>query len=170
MVDLQLRVDDAGLQSAIAGLGQSISDWSGAWPAVAEAVHGIMREQFESEGARGPLGGWTPLSKAYAERKTKEYPGKPLMRATGRLYDSLVGDSPDAVVETTARTLVLGTMVPYAAFSRSSASGERGGGNQPQRALYDLTEADALTVGTPLHSAAQAAAKRLGFGSTADSK
>ena len=164
MVDLQLTIHDAELQSAIAELGESINDWSGAWPGVAEAIRGIMREQFESEGARGPLGGWAPLSTAYAARKAKDRPGKPLMRSTDRLYESLTGsltgDSPDTVFDVLPGKLTVGTRVPYAAYSQPAQAE----GRQPRRALYDLTEFDAAAVAVPLHSVARAVAQKLGFG------
>jgi len=163
MLDMELTIHDAELQRAITGLGRSINDWRDAWPGVAEALRGMVREQFESEGVRGPQGGWAPLSKAYAARKAKEYPGKPLMRATDRLYDSLVGDSADAVFEVTARTLILGTVVPYAAFSQP-ASREASGEKRSQRALYDLAEVDLLRVAALVELAARATAEKAGFG------
>ncbi len=164
MLNLQLKVNHAKLQSAIERLGRGLNDWSGAWPTVAEAVRSMAGAQFESQGASGASGGWAPLSREYAARKAKTYPGKPLMRATDRLYDSVTGISPDTIFDPSANRLTLGTRVPYAALSQSRSPGSK----QRQREIYDsswgLSNPNTRALIEPLHRFACRLAQEAGFG------
>jgi hypothetical protein len=69
-----------------------------------------IRKVFAAEGLPAP---WPELSPAYAAWKSKKYPGKPMMRATDRLYESLVADTRDTIWEATPRTIRFGTRVQY---------------------------------------------------------
>lgn len=56
---------------------------------------------------------WPALSPGYAAWKQKHYPGKPMMRRSDRLYDSLVGVTSDSVWKVTKQSIQFGTRVPY---------------------------------------------------------
>jgi phage gpG-like protein len=62
-----------------------------------------------------PVGGWSPLSPAYAAWKMARFPGAPPMVQTGRLFASLTGAT--ASFETMTNTSIsIGTSVEYAKF------------------------------------------------------
>lgn len=56
---------------------------------------------------------WPELSPPYAAWKRKHFPGKPMMRRSDRLYNSLVSVTPDSVFAATSQGFIYGTRVPY---------------------------------------------------------
>ncbi len=54
---------------------------------------GLNKAQMRSEGSRGKHGKWRALSPAYAARKAKTHPGKPILRKTDRLFRSSTSNS-----------------------------------------------------------------------------
>jgi len=62
-----------------------IKDWTPAFQETAMTLKNIFsREVFESQGAIIEEQ-WSPLSKAYAYRKAKKYPGKGILEASGKM-------------------------------------------------------------------------------------
>jgi phage gpG-like protein len=59
---------------------------------------------------------WPRLSPAYQERKYREVGPMPILVYSGRLRESLTGNTADTVYTPTARTLRMGTKVPYSTF------------------------------------------------------
>lgn len=59
---------------------------------------------------------WAELSAKYFEQKQKKYPGKPTLKATGEMFDSLVGSTNKTVQILDSKRLVFGTIIPYAKF------------------------------------------------------
>lgn len=71
------------------------------------------RDNFTKNGL--PVGGWAPLNSEYSAWKQTEFPGRPIMQATGRLRDSLTRlDGPANQIRLT--TAQFGTDVEYARF------------------------------------------------------
>lgn len=62
-----------------------------------ERLEPLMREHFSevfaTEGAAGKAGAWQPLTDAYAKRKAKKYPGKPILVATGELKMTMTDEN-----------------------------------------------------------------------------
>jgi len=52
-----------------------------------DAVIKIIRQNFRDQGRR--VGGWPPLTPAYAARKAEKYPGRPLLIASGKMHKAL---------------------------------------------------------------------------------
>jgi phage gpG-like protein len=111
-----------------------VDDLRPIWPGVLEDFREIEKQQFAGQGI-GDGGRWQPLSAAYAKIKAQEYPGKPILRRTDRLYNSLTGNTADTSINAQPRRLSIGTRVFYGRFH------QRGGGRLVQRRPIDLNEA-----------------------------
>lgn len=71
--------------------------------------------------------GWPSLSPRYSAWKALHYPGKPLLRASDRLYKSLTETTSDSIRKATDKGAQFGSRVPYA--NRHN----RGTGGMPKR-------------------------------------
>jgi phage gpG-like protein len=90
---------------------------------------------FASQGAR--IGqNWKPLSPAYAKWKAVKYPGQPILRASDRMFGSLLGANGEAVEDVQRQSLAYGTRTPYAKYH------QRGTPRMAQRRFLAMTEAD----------------------------
>jgi len=107
--------------SMLVNLNQRLQDWREFWatifiPQYAERI----QQHFETEGELDGYGsyGWADLDPAYAEWKTRHFPGTKILERTRRLRDSLAPGStgPDTVIEAGPTMLQYGTRVPYAKF------------------------------------------------------
>lgn len=67
-----------------------VKDWEPAFKQSAEYLHDIFSDKvFASQG--GVIGErWSPLSKAYAFRKNKLYPGRGILEATGTMKNGFM--------------------------------------------------------------------------------
>jgi len=99
------------LRAVLEGIRRRALDLSEPFNAFREVWYSITREQFASEGELGEQE-WAPLTEAYARWKAKAYPGMPLLRATDRLMQSLLG-GPEGVWRAGPRSLQYGSTVPY---------------------------------------------------------
>ena len=114
-----------------------ISDFRNFWPGVITTFYEIETEQFQSEGAKGASGKWTPLSPAYKNFKERAFPGQAILRQTNALYDSLTSpDAIGAIIRPEKDELTLGSAVPYALFH------QRGTSRMPPRPPISLTDND----------------------------
>jgi hypothetical protein len=87
MADVRIAVSPT-LDRAVRRLrlyGKKLSSWPVLFVEIGEAFAEAEREWFQTQGD----GSWKPLSKAYAERKAKLYPGKTILVASGELEKSL---------------------------------------------------------------------------------
>lgn len=137
---LDIQVD--GVQSTIAAFDKVIRGTLdlrqlGTWDAVQKEFYQIEKDQFQSSGGVGRSGKWKELSPAYEKAKIAKYGTYALLvgplRATDRLYKSLTGPGPDAVVDKQAQEMTLGSSVPYGPYH------QRGGGRLPKREPISLT-------------------------------
>lgn len=116
-----------------------LKDLRPAWVSVLAYLRLTSIRQFRTQGARAGSP-WKPLSTAYAKFKAKRWPGKPIMRASDRLFTSLAQKTRDSVVRPTRKYVEYGTRVPYARHH------QRGGGRLPQRKVIDLMLEDKRQV------------------------
>lgn len=65
--------------------GRQLANWPLLWGETIIALTEAERDWFATEGD----GTWKPLNPAYAARKASLFPGKPILRATDTLYESL---------------------------------------------------------------------------------
>ena len=80
----------------------------------------VEAEQFESEG--GLSGGWVELSPAYAKWKAQHAPDAPILVLSGRLRESLTGETDDTVLNVEDDTLEIGSRAPTAVLHQTGTS------------------------------------------------
>lgn len=97
----------------------------------------IISRQFKTQGE----GDWPELSPMYAARKSSQYPGRPMLIASGEMHQALTNPSdPDFVFEHNGKQITLGSNDEKAAWHHSGA------GDLPERRLYIIDEAFAEGV------------------------
>lgn len=127
MVRLRFAIDgDVQVSRVLDAATEAVSDLTPAWEQIAEDFRAEEEERFGG-------GEWAPLSPAYAAWKARHFPGKGILRRTGRLYESLTGESQDSVADIEPLRLTLGTRTPYAVFH------QRGTSRMPARPVIDLS-------------------------------
>lgn len=115
-----------------------ILDFKPVFEKVAKLIYQDIKQNFTSGGS--VAGGWTPLSRRYAEQKAKDFRAglikfNKIMYRTGRLADSLISPKgKDAVFEVTDTSLEIGTRVPYALAHQTGTK------RLPQRRLVALSD------------------------------
>ena len=101
-------------------------------PAFEKSAEDLIRiisyDVFETEG-QAIDEAWAPLSKAYAYRKAKMYPGKGILEATGTMRQSF-----QSQVDSTS--LVIWNAMEYFKYHQSNQAREK----IPRRAMLKLTE------------------------------
>lgn len=71
-------------------LAERVRDWTPAFQQTALTLQGIFsNDVFATEGAVIDEH-WSPLKKAYAERKARKYPGKGILEATGTMRNGFL--------------------------------------------------------------------------------
>lgn len=125
------------IDRTLARMAEGVTDATDLWDVLADRFAAANRRQFASEGAYGS-GGWAELSPAYAARKARLYPGKPILEATGELKDSLTS-RPFGV-----EVLLPGSMVVGSGLQRGKYH-QAGGPNLPQRRPVELPESERRT-------------------------
>lgn len=106
---------DVQLDRAFNRVDEQISDFRNFWPGAITAFYEIETEQFQSEGAKGASGPWTPLSPAYKLFKEREFPGKTILRREDALYESMTSaDALDSILRPERDELIIGSALPYA--------------------------------------------------------
>ena len=92
------------LSRRLTGIAESARDWGPAFKQSVEDLKQVFSGPvFETRGAEIDAS-WSPLSKAYALRKAKLYPGKGILEATGAMKNSFASkfDATSASVWNTA--------------------------------------------------------------------
>lgn len=121
----------------LARFADNIGDARALWDKLADRFAALEKRQFSSEGAYGS-GGWPALSPAYAAWKSHHYPGKPILRRTDELYNSLTR-RPFGIEVIETGHMVLGSGVAHGKYHQA------GGGNLPQRRPVELPESERRT-------------------------
>lgn len=135
-----------------------IADMRNFAPVVSDEFYRAEAEQFQSEGARGASGKWSPLSKAYERYKAVKFPGKGILEATGALKESLTDrEALDAIFSASREEIVLGTKVPYA------VAHHRGRGRLPARPVISLSEAQKRRMQKAIQQQLVEFTRRAGF-------
>lgn len=122
---------DVQLERTLLRFSDAAADMRPAWERLRRRFVAGQRRQFASEGGWGS-GGWDPLSPRYASWKARMYPGKPILRRTDELYNSLTQGPAVNVQE--AHMAAFGSDVDYGAHH------QRGGERLPQRRPVELPE------------------------------
>lgn len=146
------------LDLAFSGLIANIRDWRTLWPQVINQIVKIEEKQFSTMGALGEHGEWAPLTPDYAAAKARQYGGKPILQASERLRDSLVGHTGDTIEELGPLKMRFGSSVEYALYHQT---GTRRG--LPARRIFDFTGEDRGIVQKQIQREAINFSRRLGF-------
>lgn len=102
------------------------------WPKLTPLLERRIGDQFDAEGG-GAQGSWAPLSAQYAAWKEANYPGMPILRRTGAMYEGLTSDSPFSLRQSDGDSYRFGTQgVTYASYHQS------GTGRMPARPVFDF--------------------------------
>lgn len=136
MIEFRMKVvNSAGIHFAFAGLADGVRDWrTHIWPAVrSRAIRPWLRSQFAERG-RGEHGRWAELKEPYRTRKERQWPGKGILEASGKMKEDLLSEDNDGVE--TDRTLEYGTSVAYALFHQTGTK------NMVARRIFDPEIAD----------------------------
>ena len=135
----RFRIEVAGqaeFNRSFIRLKDNIEDLTPEWEAAFVAFQTIQAEQFNTEGQAGATGRWLPLSENYGRWKELNYPGTKILERTGRLKDSLIGETSDTVKKIDKLSAEFGTLVPYAMPHQIGG----GGGRPPRREVISFSE------------------------------
>ena len=136
MIDLYFEVDgDVQLARSLSRFSEGVKDMRPAFNQIVNFFWQIERKQFDSEGSYGS-GGWAPLSEPYATFKAKNFGNKGILQRSGRMMQSLIGDTADTVKEMSPMKFRVGTKVPYAIYHYEGTK------NMVARKQIQLTESD----------------------------
>ena len=87
--------------------------------AVKSNIFEITKEVLSSEGGKGADGRFEPLSSPYEEIKAVNYPGKPILQASGTMFESLTSETGDTIFNVTRDGLEFGSSLPQFGFHRT---------------------------------------------------
>lgn len=102
-----------------------VQDYRPAFHLIADDFRDLVDEQFTTFGH----GAWPDLSPRYEEWKRRVRPGRPIMVFDGTLRKQLTVPGGGGVEEYNAKSMLLGTGLPYA------EAHQRGQGHMPRRQL-----------------------------------
>lgn len=132
---IRITLDIAAATEALAAQSERLRDLSPGWRSVLAYMQRQTAAQFDSQGGRSG-DGWEPLTARYERRKSRAFPGQPILRASDRLFRSVTTQTADAVQDIAPRVLLYGTRVPYGRYH------QRGGKRLPRRQFLAVTDAD----------------------------
>ena len=134
MVELTIEgIDD--VVASLQGKMKRLRNLRPVWRSLLAWLRQVTIDQFATAGGRS-RDRWQPLSPIYGARKSRVWPGKPILRASDRLFQSLTGSNQDSIVEIEAGSFTWGTATPYARYH------QRGTARIPQRKILVVTKAD----------------------------
>lgn len=113
-----------------------VKDWSPAFRETTVELRNIFsNDVFNSEG-QAIQESWSPLSKAYAFKKAKKYPGKGILEATGKMRQGFTSlYRPDMAM--------VWNQVEYFKYHQSN---KPRGSNLPRRVVMKLAESQRVVV------------------------
>jgi phage gpG-like protein len=132
----EVKFNDGQVGAALSRAGEDAIDLRRVADKLEGRFHDGNREQFDSQGARS--GGWEQLSEAYAPRSARPLREKVIERKTGRLYESLTGDTADSIRVVEKEAAEFGTSLPYALDQQEGDPR----GTYPARPLIVVTDED----------------------------
>lgn len=133
---LRVEWDIAGAVDALDAKRKRLDDLRPIWRALLPYMRRATERTFATRGGR--IGErWAPLSRPYAARKARVFPGQPILRATDAMFRSFtVAGAENAVEEIDAQSLTYGSRDPKARYHQDGTP------RMPQRKILDVTPAD----------------------------
>jgi phage gpG-like protein len=111
----------------------------GAWDQVQGVFYKIQREQFGSEGG----GKWAALSPPYAKVKLSRFGAKPILQATGKMFEEFTSDQGNVQKDAQSMSFKFG---PPAAFHMSTRARTK----MPYRSTLELDDDHKRRLTEPL--------------------
>lgn len=138
MISAQVHTYGAELVAAeLEGMAQRASSMRPIWPEVNRRLERIMREQFESEGARGGER-WPELSYGWLYHKFRTGQSLTILRASEEMYDALTGTTSDSIRNETDTTFEFGADLDQFRIQQDYSPAS----NFPERRPINLTMRD----------------------------
>lgn len=118
-VNVRIRVDAKRAIKQMREMERRSKDFRPVFRWAKKELEKANKANFTANGL--PVGGWSPLDARYGAWKAREFPGQPIMQATGRLFRSLASldGSPNRIGRTSAE---FGTEIEYAKFHQYGTS------------------------------------------------
>jgi phage gpG-like protein len=114
-LDIEI-LGDTPISRDLGRVKNNIENWEPVWPDVAKHLARGAKRQFDSHGVYGS-GGWDELAPSTLKRKQALGQPSDILRATGRLEDSLTIDDHEEHLQIENRDAMWwGTLVPYAKY------------------------------------------------------
>jgi phage gpG-like protein len=133
---IQLQIENEQiLDREISRFSNGAQDFRIIAPTLLVTIRDIVREQFAAQG-RGLTGRWRKLSERYRKAKEKKYPGQPILRASDKMFNSLMSRTQYSIVSLRKTELIYGTRVPYASYHQNGTP------KMARRPIIDLREQD----------------------------
>lgn len=129
---------------AVSNLLRKVTDFRDLWPSMVTVLHGVIKRNYDAQGAGSPRGRWAPLSPKYAKWKAEKRPGRPILVFDGVLRASLTQRGAEgSIVETSQpMSMRVSTSVPYAVYHQRGVPEN----NLPMRRPVDLSPRDQLAI------------------------
>lgn len=119
-------------------VGSRGADLTPFWPRVVETIQQAEREQFATQGARGPRGPWPELSERWMWHKFQNGMSLEILKATEAMFNALTGMTADSIAEITMDKLEFGADLPQFGFQQAPGTDAP----YPPRYPVDLTDVD----------------------------
>jgi len=123
-----------GFRIRMRGLPPLLKDLTKVWPGACGPLLNMVMMMYSSQGSSGAHGRWDDLDQDYAKRKAKKYPGRPVMKASGKSFTALM--SPEAFhFEARRMTYGVGPEFGYLAYQQTGYRSRLGTVKRVARAL-----------------------------------
>jgi len=161
MIEVRFEVlGEKIIRKRLTRLETGLTNFSSSFSKIKVRFYEGEKKQFDTEGMWGS-GGWAPLNRksatgeSYFKWKQRNYPGKPILEATGKLRDSLTNPrNVNAINKTTPTSMTLGTKVknrrkqPYSIFHQILITPNR---SFPERKVIALPKRERLAWTKIIH-------------------
>ncbi|MBI2301790.1 MAG: phage virion morphogenesis protein [Armatimonadetes bacterium] len=131
-LNLSFEVDGrVELDRTLHGYVARVEDWKPFFRSLAADFREMERERFAAQGAFEGEDAWAPLDETYRSHKERVYGQKPILQATGAMFEAVV--NPEEKAEDLQLTLTIDSA--YALYHQSDKPRES---NLPRRAIIAL--------------------------------
>lgn len=140
-----LEIETLGDERFVRGFNRYVARMKDFTPIFEELLEDFREIEEKNFASQGTPKAFAPLSTKYKAWKERHYPGRPIMELRGVLKASLVGRSPDSVINIDRKSAEYGTSVKYAHRHQKGTYG------MPVRKIVQLTESDKTRWARKIH-------------------
>lgn len=120
-----VNVEIKGLDQTVknlASLAKNFKNFSTVFKKIAQDFRKTESSVFRSQGTYEGRQGWQNLSISYSLSKTKNYPGKPVLIATGAMRNSFTKEGGNHIEHISNDKLIIGSSDPKANYHQNGTS------------------------------------------------